>query len=150
MNKTLNSEFLDELVAIHVFEEEKPTREPDNELVVATAMGSMESIFSSKRAWVAVGDFDEGDIAKWVPNNFSSNLDSAWRVIEKIDERFNAFVKLEQVHVDKVHEPHTQWLATFYEKGTDKVLGKSLPAPSAAWALSEAAVAIAKANKNEA
>jgi hypothetical protein len=71
---------LDTLIAEKVMGEDKPTYTHDHDDV-------MQIIYSDKKAWACLPEYDNGDICEWRPKPFSSSILLAWEVVEKIKEK---------------------------------------------------------------
>lgn len=76
---------LDILIAEKVMGEDKPTYAHDHDDV-------MEIIYSDKKAWACLPEYDNGDICEWRPKPFSSSILLAWEVVEKMNEKWSVRV----------------------------------------------------------
>ena len=74
-------EELDRLVAEEVMVEPMPEFTPEDALRLQLAGSPVKS---PKGNWVCLCRYDEGDIPRWCPVPFSTDISAAWRVLEKL------------------------------------------------------------------
>ncbi|HUV53493.1 MAG TPA: hypothetical protein VMW64_10545 [Dehalococcoidia bacterium] len=88
---------LDILVAQKVMDHPMPDFIPENALDLYLAGAPIHY-----DSWSCVCCYDEGDVPKWVPDPYSSDISASWRVVEKLTEEWtkrNKPISIEVIEV---------------------------------------------------
>ena len=78
-------EELDRLVAIEVMGEPIPEFTPENAFALQLAGSPVKS---PQGSWLCLCAYDEGDIPRWRPLHYSTDISAAWPVVEKLTEEW--------------------------------------------------------------
>jgi len=128
---------LEKLIAYEVFKECIPARTPES----VTSFWDNE--VSPLGAWELESDYETGDIPRWVPMRYSSDLNWGFRVVTKINARFNTILQLKQIPI----KDGSQWVCLFTDRETEDLRARSLPCSNPAWAICEAAITLINKTK---
>ncbi|MBA7631314.1 hypothetical protein ES703_38845 [subsurface metagenome] len=92
-------EELDALVSEGIMGCPKPDFIPEHALELALAGSPVRY-----NGWLCICFYDEGDVPKWIPDPYSTDISAAWQVVEKmkdmIDNKRNQLLCCLKIHCD--------------------------------------------------